>query len=268
MRKKMISILVLLVVFAFVSLALDNPASASPVFQMTPFPTPTPNAEGAIIYVVQPGDTLWRIAAVSGVSLEELRVLNGMDEDDVIVEEQELLLGTGGPVTQGTEEAPTEVPTPSEPTSTIGPGTGEVCVMLYNDVNGDSMRQESEVSIPGAAISVSERTGQYSSTANTEEIADPVCFGEDGDMPEGDYNVTVAIPDGYNPTTVLSKAFELTAGDEVILNFGAQEGTEVIVEAPPPEEGGRSPILGAIGIALVLFGVGVGIFSARLAKKN
>ena len=43
-----------------------KPAYAAPALQLTEFPTPTPGPDGRIIYIVQDGDTLWRIAAVKG----------------------------------------------------------------------------------------------------------------------------------------------------------------------------------------------------------
>lgn len=44
----------------------------------TPFPTPTPNADGEILYTVKEGDTPWRVAAIAGITLEELYALNGL----------------------------------------------------------------------------------------------------------------------------------------------------------------------------------------------
>ena len=35
-------------------------------------------ADGQIIYVVQANDTLWAIAAVHGITVDELRALNGL----------------------------------------------------------------------------------------------------------------------------------------------------------------------------------------------
>ena len=37
-------------------------APAQPAVPPTPFPTPTPRADGAIVHVVQPGDSFWSIA--------------------------------------------------------------------------------------------------------------------------------------------------------------------------------------------------------------
>ncbi len=42
-------------------LLLTWPVTAAPPLQATDFATPTPGPDGKIIYIVQPGDSLWRI---------------------------------------------------------------------------------------------------------------------------------------------------------------------------------------------------------------
>ena len=66
-------VIVILGVLAFTLVLFAGvliPVSAAPALQLTPFPTPTPGTDGRIIYQVQDNDTLWRISAVSGVSLD------------------------------------------------------------------------------------------------------------------------------------------------------------------------------------------------------
>ena len=60
------------------------------------FSTPTPQADGDIIYIVQPGDTLVGIATRFGYSIEQLNELyeiNFLSQDDFLVVGQELFLG-------------------------------------------------------------------------------------------------------------------------------------------------------------------------------
>lgn len=266
-----ISFLLGLVGLAIFVLSLNMPVEAAPNVQLTDFPTPTPLPDGRILYTVQPDDTLWRISAITSVSIDELRQLNNLAPGDVIAQNQVLLIGIVAPTAQPTEEAPEVAPTesPAGPTPTQGPGTALVCVLLFEDANGDSFHQEDEVSIAGGAVSVSERNGLYSETGNTvegtaDEPAPAVCFE---DAPEGDYNITVAIPDEYNPTTVLNKALELKAGDEAQLNFGAQLSSQALSESPPPSEGGTDPVLGVVGALFLLVGIGLGIYSFRVMRK-
>ena len=273
MRKKSwIPALVSLLVMAGLMLALipDTPALAAPDLQLTNFPTPTPGSDGRIIYIVQPGDTLWRIAAISGVTITELRDRNFLDPDDVVFEGMQLFLGLGGPSAGEATQVPDATQPPPEPTVTPIPGNGTLCVLLFEDLNGDSMRQEEEISLQGGAINISNRAGDVSITVDTSahdpasETADYHC--EEG-LQEGDYNVSVAIPEGFNPTTALNTPLELVAGDITYLNFGAQAGSAVIEEtAPPAESAGTTPLLGIIGLILLLGGIGLGVYSVWFRK--
>jgi hypothetical protein len=272
--KKHISVLMIGIGLLMVLLSTwPTPASAAPQAQLnTPFPTPTPGADGRILYVVQPGDTLWGIAALSGVTLDELRQLNNLGPDEAIIEGQVLLLGMAEILPAATETlAPGETPAAGIPTPTLEEGeaqqdTGVICVLLYDDLNGDGIRQETEVAVEGGEASVTERTGLYSDKKSTKTGTDPVCF--DNDLPPGNYIVTMAIPDGYNATTALSVDFELMAGDTTYLNFGAQLTARAEQEIPLLAESGRATLFGIIGVALLLGGIGAFIYSVRLARRR
>lgn len=249
---------------ALVIAGLGNTARAAPLFQLTPFPTPTPGPDGRIIYKVQEGDTLLRIALIAGITVDDLRGLNNLTGDNIVVG-QELLLGLGGPSQVSPTPGPSPTPTPLLPTPSPQPGSGNLCVILYNDLNGDSIRQEEEPSIPGGAININNRSGSVSQTAQTDSGLDPHCFE---DLPEGDYSVSVAIPEGYNPTTVTNYTLRLNAGDETFLDFGAQANTQTVVESPAPTGSGRSPLLGIVGGLFLLVGAGLAFFASRLLKTK
>jgi len=243
---------------------------AAPAAQLTPFPTPTPGADGRILYVVQENDTLWRIAAITGVSLDQLRALNKLGSDDIIAPGDVLLIGLAGPEVITPTVGPTPTINPLAPTPTAHVGTGNLCIIVYDDLNGDAIRQISEPWISGGQISVSDRAAEVSETAETEPLLD-----EDGEiayycfeaLPEGDYNITVAVPDGYNPTTVLNRGLALRGGEETYLAFGAQANTERIAEtAVIPEAPGKSPLLAIIGGLLLLVGVGLGVYAGLLSR--
>jgi murein DD-endopeptidase MepM/ murein hydrolase activator NlpD len=267
-------LVVVLIIPSFISSGL-----AQPLLQATSFPTPTPGPDGRILYSVQAGDTLYSISITAGISIDELRALNNLDAGETtIIAGQVLLLGYGASLdpptaTFGAGSSEQEsTPTPE------GPGTGTICVFVFEDTNGNAMREEIELWLSDGAISVSERLGKYSQTANisdylenlvvtgaTTEEPEPLCFEE---LPIGNYNITVAIPDDYNPTKNLNATVELTAGDEVYLNFGAQLGSEAQFEEPTPEEGGRSPLLGIVGVFLLLGAGGLGVYSIFVARKK
>ena len=249
----------------FTGVVWQGAVQAAPQEQLTPFPTPTPGSDGRILYIIQQGDTLWRVSAITGISVADLRDLNNLNADDVVYPGQEIFLGLGGPSEE--EVASTALPstaTPSAPTETPQPGVGTLCVLLFEDVNGDAIRQEEEASLPGGAINISNRDGSVSVTEDTTDGLDYFCTEN---LEEGSYNVSAAIPDGYNPTMVLNTTVELGAGHISYLTFGAQANSETVEEnLPITEETGKSPILGIIGVLLLLGGVGLGIYAVWFRK--
>jgi hypothetical protein len=148
--------------------------------------------------------------------------------------------------------------------------------LLYQDVNGDALRQEEEPSLAGGAISVNDRSGEVSLTAQTPSggisenlFPEPtelgfVCFE---DLERGEYNATVAIPDGYNATTSLSFIATLNSGEETLLAFGAQPNTETLAQAPSPAGSGNNPLLGILGGFLLILGVIFGIYTLIYGRK-
>ncbi len=226
--------------------------------------TPTPGPDGRIIYIVKANDTLLGIALTVGIPVDKLKSMNNLTTD-TIFEGQKLLLGLAGPAEVTVTPGPTYTPTPVLPTPSPKPGKGTLCIMLFEDLNGDSIRESSEPSIPGGAISFSNRSGTVSKSATTSTGLDPQCFP---DQPEGDYTISVAVPEGYNPTTDNSYELTLKSGDETYLNFGAQENSQTLAEKPaiPATEGRRSPLLGVVGGLLLLAGIGVAVFAGRVLK--
>jgi LysM repeat protein len=241
-----------------------SPVRAAPVYQLTPFPTPTPGPDGRIIYIVQPNDTLLRISLIAGISVDELRGLNNLTGENIIVG-QELLLGLGGPSQVTPTPGPSPTPTVVVPTSTPQPGSGTLCVLLYLDENGDSIRQETEPSIEGSAISITGQSSQVSLTETTKSGLDPQCFT---DLPQDRYTVSVAVPEGYNPTTQSSYILDLNAGDKSYLDFGAQPNSQTQVNTPvQPVESGRTPLFGILGALLLLVGAGLALFAGRYLRR-
>ena len=93
-------------------------------------------------------------------------------------------------------------------------------MVLYNDINGNSLHEAGEPDLPDSAISLTDTSGKVSKTGvTTADDTNPTCFDK---IPEGDYNVSVAIPEGYNATTVMSSSIQLQAGDSSTFEFGVQ----------------------------------------------
>ncbi len=266
-QKHLIASLTLLIVI-LLFLGVRTPATktlAAPAPQFTYLPTPTPGPDGRIVYVAKEGDTAWVIAARYGLTLDQLRALNKWGENPIIHAGDEILLGLAGPAEVVVTPGPSPTSKPVLPTPSPVPGFGNLCVILYNDLNGDSMREEEEPSISQGAISVTDRSGEVSKTAETPTGLDPVCFE---DLPEGAYNVSVAVPSGYNPTTALNSAIMLKAGDVAYVDFGAQANTITVASAPAPQGSGKSPLFAIIGAILLVGGLGLAIFAGRLVRAG
>jgi LysM repeat protein len=248
-----------------VTFAGTSPVHAAPP-QQIPIYTPTPGPDGRIIYIVKANDTLLGISLITGVPVEKLRAMNNLTSD-TIYEGDKLMLGLAGPAEVTPTAGPTPTPTPVLPTPSPKPGQGKLCILLFNDLNGDAIRQETEASIPAGAISFGNPKGSVSQSANTGAGLEPQCFDN---LPEGDYTISVAVPEGYNATTQTSYEIVLKAGDQTYVNFGAQANSQTLAEAPaiPAQEGTRSPLLGIVGIVFLLAGGAVAFFAFRTLRTR
>lgn len=239
-------------------LLLTIPAQAEPQQQVF-YVTSTPDETGRIIYVVQPNDSCLLIELLTGVKVNQIIQINNLDEACTLREGQQLVLSYYETPTPTVGPSPTT--TPILPTATPFNGNGEICVYLFDDVNGNGNPEEIEVQISGGAVSVTDRAGEINLTGNTIGGDELLCFA---DVPEGDYNVSVAPPEGYNPTTAMNYPLVVKAGDQSILNFGAQISSRA--EPPSVQDGGKSPLMLIIGAVLILLGGGIGFYFFRMRR--
>jgi hypothetical protein len=243
-------------------------AHAAPEAQ---FVTATPGPDGRIIYIVVENDSCLQVALLHGITVQQLRQFNTrLDEDCTLSVGQQLVVGLAQ------AEAPTAGPAPTLPSPTVTAtpvsGTTEVCVLLFNDMNGDAVRQETELGIEGGAVSLTNLNGSYSETQNTSAAVDPdtlepvrSCFV---DVPGGEYNVSMAVPDEYNPTMLVSYTLTVKAGDRAEIGFGAQSKTITVSEPTESQEGNRSSLLGIFGFLLLLGGAGLGYYAYRSGQPK
>lgn len=266
MKTKIITFCLLLT--GLLLLWMQVPAFASPSPQ-TQYATPTALPDGRIIYIVQSGDTCTRISLLTGVSVDYLRATNQLNENCDLREGQPLLIGVGGPAAVSPTPGPSPTPTPPQPTATPGAGgTAEVCILMYVDLNGDGLRQETEFGVDNGAVNVVSANGQYSQTSNTTSALDPLtedarrtCFA---DLQPGTYTVSAGIPAGYNATTGLNTVVDVSAGDTTYVDFGVQPQAAL----ENTGRNGPSPLLGIVGVAFLLAGVGLGFYFWRMMRRK
>jgi hypothetical protein len=264
-------LLLCLIVFIVLVLGIALPLHGVNAAPHAQFVTATPGPDGRILYTVVDGDNCGQVALLHGITVTQLRQLNArLDQDCTLTVGQQLVVGV-------ISNAPTAGPAPTLPPATVTAtpvsGTTEVCVLLFNDMNGDAMRQETELGIDGGAVSLTNLNGSYSQTQNTSSTIDPdteepvrACFI---DVPNGEYNVSMAVPDEYNPTMLLSYTLTVNAGDRASVDFGAQSKTLTVSETTETQEGGsRSSLLGIFGFLLLLGGAGLGYYAYRSGQPK
>ncbi len=273
MNKKRQFFALLFVTFALITgFFLVQPASANPEAQVYYF-TPTPQPDGRVIYTVKDGDSCISIALLNNVSEEQLRRLNDLTGDDCMFLQigQQLLLDI---VEQQPTAGPSPTPTSLLPTPTPNNGTGDICVLLFDDINGNGLLDDdsNEYPLSGGAININGRNGAITFTSPTfsedteddEENTAAVCF--EG-QPEGKYTISVGVPDGYNPTMRTSATVDLLAGNTIVVDFGAQVSS-MIEEIPgEPVEENKSPFLGVMGIFVFIAGIGIAVYAIRVNRK-
>ena len=261
MKKK--SILGMGLIFLLLVMFASQVWAASPIPQAA-FNTPTPGESGEIYYTVQEGENCLGISLKMQIDLNELRTLNGLDETCAIQPGQKLLVGFGATQTPMPVNSPT--PDVNNPTPTTFVGSGTICVFLFNDINGDGVPGDQEYPIADGAISVTDKDNRISETKNTVWDSTSVCFE---DIPEGEYNISVAPPQGYNPTSNMNYALTLHAGQNSKINFGAQQSSEAPADQTGTEEPGQNSgnvFLAVLGVILVLAGIVLGVYFWMLRK--
>jgi LysM repeat protein len=229
------------------------PPTATPGPSPTPLPTPTPRPDGAIVHIVQSGDTLFGIALMYGVDLDQIRQLNAsaLGSSDIIVPGQELVISLPS-------ETPTPTPLPAPPTPTPASGAGSsgteggaggasICVLAYHDRNGDTFRdEETEELLPNAEFTLADASGvvdRYTSDG----ISEPYCFTG---LAGGAYRVIQNSPPGYVPNGPAEWPVAVAEGTSLDIQFGSMrsESAEAPGEATEPVPGseeGNEPDTGS-----------------------
>ena len=248
--------------------AVFSPVQASPLFQV---PSPTPDLNGRIMYTVQERDTLSDISTNFGVTLDDIRQLNNL-VNDIIRPGEQLLIAVVDLEQVTPPPAPTTDPNQPQPQITPTPTTiadaSAICAVLYMDVNGNGLREETDIALADGEVSVTERLGAYSDKLTTEfgsYDAEPLCFDN---IPPGEYIITMALPGGFNQTTALSTTIQLAPGDTSYINFGAQPGSAFTVDDQPLPDNNTSPMMGLVGIGLLVVGLGIGVWVAINNKRR
>ncbi|WP_420629319.1 SdrD B-like domain-containing protein [Candidatus Leptofilum sp.] len=224
----------------------------------TPFPTPTPRPDGAIVHVVNTGDTFWtiaiRYAPALGLTPEEaLPVIRELNNDPAFISVgQELIIKEPGAVVAApeptaetpAEEAPADEPeesalaeevievegTDGESTEEGAPAqevaevtaaatTGTICVAAFDDQNADGVRDNATEGLQADAAITIFRGGSTVTTHITDGASEPYCFEN---LAPDTYQVQIFPPADYQPTTSPSWAVSVAEGAQISVAFGTR----------------------------------------------
>jgi hypothetical protein len=129
----------------------------------------------------------------------------------------------------------TATPTPTNtPTVTPTPITGSVCVLSYDDRNGNRFRDPGEPLLPYAVFSLSD-AHHVVSTYSTNGLSEPFCFAE---LESDVFFVSEMNPPGYESTTHDSWGISLKQGATINIEFGNRtemQPTPTPTPTPVPE---------------------------------
>ncbi len=146
-----------------------------------------------------------------------------------------------------------------DPASTLA----QVCVLMFDDVNTNRLRDNGEALLPGGTIALA-RDGETVASHQTDGTSEPHCFA---DLQPGAYVALAAAPEGFGLTSPDQRRVQANAGPAITLDFGAAQGVQPVV--PPPADGGapltaetapqtnpQSPLEQVLSMSgLVLFGL-------------
>lgn len=252
-------------------------------FAPTNFAVPTGDAGGQQLWIVQPGDTLIHIAAVTcGDTIECLNKIKALNPDAgrMLSLGQKIILGQAETVpvaaTPAATAAAAETPTPdpaaaaeatvvTEPTAvptmepTAEAPSGAICVQLYADLNGNGVLDAGETSVNGGVFTILD-TGSSSTlgTYTTGEKPEPYCFEK---LPPANYRISLQAPAGYVATTRAEWELALAMGSTANLEFGAQQAettpSPASAAAASSQPAWLGSLVGALGAMLLLGGAGL-----------
>jgi hypothetical protein len=271
----------------------------------TTFPTPSPNAEGKILYTVQPGNTIIDICGVIGrgsdpTCIDDILKWNGISNPKSIYVGQQLIIGQGAagavqptattpptaapaateasgqptvdPNTQPTTD-PNAQPTAAQPT-TAPAGAASICVTLFNDANGNGAFDPGEGLVAAGSFSLLDVSNSNTvATYTTDGASEPHCFEN---LPSGNYRINSTVPEGYKATTRSDWDLTLAAGSTANLEFGAQSTGQTGGGATGGgTDGGGSDntsrlvraLLAAGGVVLLLIAAGVAGFLVLTRRR-
>jgi LysM repeat protein len=217
---------------------VEATAAATETFAQPTWVSPTPDATGAVVVIVQPGESMWVIAARAGISLPELLAFNNLTEQSIINPGDALIVGFVTPevVVAPEESTPTATPPPPTPRPTDTPPESAVCLTAFDDTNRNGIHDTGESLRAGVAFTVY-NTEAVVANYITDGHSEPKCLGG---LTPGEYRVTRSLAPGETLTTEGDWSLNLSAGGQLYQAFGSVMGESVAAAATPGSQSASS----------------------------
>lgn len=264
------------------TISTATPAVVSNVLADELFSLPTPNANNEMIYTVESGDTLARIARLAcgnaTTCVETLRTLNALTTDVLQVGQtlvigpladnlvQDAQLTTVAPQEPMAEEPviiviPTSTPVPTavpvieaEDTALIDSEenvpkimTGDICLSVYEDLDGNGVKASEEPNLSGFRLRiVDEATRSILGETVSDASTMPHCFTS---LSVGTYSVRVILD--QNSTATTNPEFEATVQADSTMTIGF--GISTAIDKVDTANGVLDQVVGWV-ISIVLVG--------------
>jgi LysM repeat protein len=236
------------------------PAEAAPapraVIASGPPPTPLPRPDGAIVHIVQPGDTVFGLSLQYAVPMDQIFQLNGLTKDSYLQIGQELILvppKSSATAEPSPEPTPVTSPMPSPAASATPVAIAaavttrtQLCVRAFDDVNGDGVYVPEEKLIEGTLFNVLNNRGEQVASYTSDGKSEPHCFSR---LVPGTYTVSIDPASGAVATSDRHWSVTLDQGATTEVNFGSQ-----LNEQARPEASSGDAMLGLALVVIVVIG--------------
>ena len=142
-------------------------------------------------------------------------------------------VGSPGPTATGGARSPTPTPAPSSGTPADPATARQVCMLAFDDRDGDGVRGPAERLLPGVPVKLTHlRTGVPSNWITDGANIPDYCWNG---LPDGEYTLAVSrLPSGYVPTGPTEYRISVPIVNPVPQYEFAAQHAEIVPPTPPP----------------------------------
>ncbi len=225
-----------------------QPAPSGPA---APAPTALPRPDGALVHIVQSGDTVFGLALQYNVSMDDILRLNGLTKESYLLIGQELVIAAGTP--DAVQPTVTATPTPAAAEATATPAQiaavskTQLCVSAFTDLNGDGVRTNGEALTDGTIFYVTDSQDQLVVSYMTDGQSEPHCFTR---LKPGKFDVSIDPAAGTIATSDRRWSILLEPGTTIDVNFGSRVSSPAATGVTTPASNGDGTA--AIGLAFLV----------------